>query len=524
MPIVTVTEPSDGQTILAADGNNMVNAILAVLNGHVDQDNLADGGITNAKLAGSIDISKLAANVTAGWASISSVLSTVTANGNRSYSLVFNGVDLTPTLSPGMRMQLTRTVAAPTQCTSLNGSTQYYSKTSPAGMTFTTSFVASAWVKLSSYAAGTIVSRYNGTSGWRFSVGATGQIEAYGLNAGSGNYRGFQTYQSIPLNKWVHLAVEIDMVNLTNTPTTMYAMIDGVDVPVTTQQGGTNPTALIQAGNLEVGSYNGGTSPFPGKIAQAAIYSAKVTEATILASMNQTLVGTETSLVSAYSFNNSVNDLNANANNLSANGSALATNADSPYAQGATAGLLEYGIVQAASFATNTTITLQVPEGSAIPTSGGVSAVAYSGLKSPYKFPLDRAKWTVESLLKAAATQSSPAASTWYNVGSHQITAPIGSWLMAYSSDLYITRAAGGNLNLCATLSTGSSSESEPLFRATNTSHNDVLNEATLQQENPVTLAAQTVYYRNGLTNDSSVTSLVSNPLTDYIRLTNGYL
>ena len=67
----------------------------------------------------------------------------------------------------------------------------------------------------------------------------------------------------------------------TNTPTTGYIMIDGVDVPATYTRGGTNPTALVQAGNIEVGAYNGGTNPFPGKIAQAFVSSAKITQANV---------------------------------------------------------------------------------------------------------------------------------------------------------------------------------------------------------------------------------------------------
>ena len=169
-------------------------------------------------------------------------------------------------------------------------------------------------------------------------------------------------------------------------------MIDGVDVPVSVTTGGTNPTALIQAGNLNIGARNA-RQFFPGKIAQAAVFSAKVTQAQMQAYYSQGLTGTETSLISAYSFNNSLNDLNANANNLTANGSAVATNADSPFAGGAnastayTAGTTEFGEVFNVSFSTNTTIVVQVPDGYLIPTSGGVSALAYSTQASPLGWP-----------------------------------------------------------------------------------------------------------------------------------------
>lgn len=321
-----------------------------------------------------------------GWTPISGTISAVTANGNRSYSLTTSS-DNTASISPGMRLRTTRTVSAPTQSASLNGSSQYFSKSSPAGTTFTDDFVVSAWVKVSAYQLGTIASRYNGTSGWELVMQANGTVYLQGYNGGSGNYSGVVSYQSLPLNKWVHIAAQLDMSTFTATTTTSYVMFDGVDVPVTVTRGGTNPTALVQSGNLEIGGANGGGSPFHGKIAQVAIYSAKVTQANIRATISQGLVGNETSLISAYSFNNSINDLNANANNLTANGSAVATNADSPFggqADGTISSTKDYAVVQKI---TSTTITVMAVEGCTIPTSGGVSAVSYSTMFSPYGFP-----------------------------------------------------------------------------------------------------------------------------------------
>lgn len=401
-----------------------------------------------------------------GWNALTNTPSSVSSNGNRSYSMVFSGVDLTSTVSVGQRIKATRTVAAPTKCTSLNGTTQYYSKTTPGGMTFTDDFVVSAWVKLSSYQLGHIASRYNGTSGWQFYLDSSGRVNLIGYNASSGNISQITSSQSVPLNRWVHVAAQLDMSAFTNTTTTSYVMIDGVDVPATPNRTGTNPTALIQAGNLEIGSTNGGTQFFPGKLAQVAIYSAKVTQATVRASMNQTLVGTETSLISAYTFNNSVNDLNTtNNNNLTANGSALATNADSPYAQAATAGSLEYGIIMSAIFSVDTTLVVQVPEGSTLPTTGGISAVAYSGISVPYGFPKQRAKWIIKTVYASQQTQVSAVATTWYNVGSTQLNVPIGEWKAKYK----VTAGSSGSTSVTmgiVTLSTSPTAETNNEFTA----------------------------------------------------------
>ena len=330
-----------------------------------------------------------------GWALIANKTpDTVTYNGQRSYDLVFNGYDMTGYISNGMKLKTVRTVAAPTQCTSLNGTTQYFNKTSPAGMTFTNQFVGDAWVKLTSYAAANVISRYNGTSGWRLDITAAGQPEIWGYNGGAGNYSGATAYQSLPLNKWVHIAAYLDMAAFAYTSdsgaTNSFIMIDGVVVPGSVSRAGTNPTSLAQAGNLEVGSYNGGTSPWPGKLAQVAVFNARVAPATLLGYMSQGLAGTETSLISAYSFNNSINDLNTtNANNLTAQGSAVPTNADSPFTQNASGtptGTTDYAIVMNTAFSTNTTLTVQVPEGCTIPTSGGVTSVSYSTQASPYGY------------------------------------------------------------------------------------------------------------------------------------------
>ena len=352
---------------------------------------------------------------------------TVTYNGNRSYDLTFVGTDLTGFVNPGTRIRTTRTVAAPTQSTSLNGTNQYWVKTSPNKLTFTDDFVVSAWVKVGAYASEVIASRFNNTSGWGLRLSTSGQVELIAFNASNSNFSRVTSYQSVPLNKWVHITAQLDMSAFTATTTTSYVMLDGVDVPSFVDRGGTNPTALIQAGNLEIGSWNGGTLPFTGKIAQVAIFNAKVTQATMRGYISQGLVGTETSLASAYSFNNSTNDLNATTpNNLVAGaGSPTATNADSPFgtqASGLIDGLLDYAIVQVATFSTNTTLTVQVPEGCTIPTSGGVSSVSYSGAYAPYGYRL------VDNVLGYAEVRSAQSGTTIVPLNglSTTFTPPIG--------------------------------------------------------------------------------------------------
>jgi hypothetical protein len=503
MGTVSLTLPSDGTVADVADVNVPFNQLATVINGNLDNTNISSSGISGTKIqTGTLPGTALDSTAQSGWQALGATPNTVTANGNRSYTLVFNGADYTSKLSPGMRLRTTRANAAPTQCATLNGTSQYFSKTSPAGMAFTDDFVAGGWIKLSSYptSLGTIQSRYNGTSGWYLAVGSDGTLVMKGFNSGSSNVSQVSCYQSIPLNKWVHVAAQLDMSSFTASTTTSYIMIDCVDVPVTVNRSGTNPTALLQAGNYEIGSQNSGLLPFPGKIAQPFLFSAKVTESTIQSYYSQGLAGTETNLISAYSFSNSLNDLNTtNANNLTNNNGASITTADAPWggqAGGAISSTLDYGVIQSISYSTNTTVIVQVPEGCTIPTSGGVSSVVYSSVGVPYGFPKQKAKWTISTIVKPQYSQASAVAGTWYNLGSTQIIVPVGEWDLVHSASPVV--AATTNSTLSETLSTANNSESNTEFTAeagivaTNSGVT-----ANVYRRRPVSITTQIPYYLN---------------------------
>lgn len=402
----------------------------------------------------------------AGWSPLGATPNTVTANGNNSFDLVFNSNDLTDTLTNGMRIRATRTVAAPNTSFSLDGTNDYYVKTSPNKLTFTDDFVCSAWVYIPSYPAsnGSIISRYNGTSGWDLQVYNDGRIILVGYNASASNYSQVLSYQSIPTNKWVHITAQLDMSSFTATTTTSYIMIDGVDVPCAVSRAGTNPTALVQAGNLEIGSRNGGTQPFIGYIDQVAVYSAKVTQATILASINRALSGSETSLASAYS-NGSTSDLNTTTpNDLTATNGAT-TIANSPFGNRGVSTTLEYGVVMANTFSTNTTVTVQVPEGCQLPTTGGISSIDYSTQNVPYGFPRDKSRWELEVVLNGNPTQGSPVTNTWYHIGQLRFDKPAGLWSIGYETNVGITGSAVA-ASIMAELSTSASASTDLRMRA----------------------------------------------------------
>lgn len=353
-------------------------------------------------VSGSVEASEFivtGAGGSQGWESGLPAPDTITYNGDRNYTLVFNGADHTDIVSPNMLLRATRTVTAPTQCADLEASSsQYFNDTTPAGTTFTDDFVAGGWVKLESYGSGgnTVVGRYNGTSGWILRIGALGagdgRIQLIGFNAGSANFSCVVSRTSIQLNRWTHIAAQLDMSAFTATSTTSYVMIDGEDHTAFVQRGGTNPTALVQAGDLSVGANNSGgfTEFFDGKLSNVWYSSAKITQANVQTLISQSITSaqcTTHSIVSAWTFNNTLNDVNTtSANNLTAQNSAAATNADTPFS-GGSGGTQEYAKVETTAFSTNTTMTVRVPEGYAIPTTGGISAMGYSSQAAPYGFP-----------------------------------------------------------------------------------------------------------------------------------------
>lgn len=392
-------------------------AIITVSNGAVS---ITNGNIKDLRTNASIGASTADST---GWYSLGATPNTITNNGNRSYDLVFNSTDLTDTVSGGMKLRLTRTVSAPTMCADLElSSSQYFSKTTPTALGLTTAATASAWIKLESYPAGnggTIFNTRNGTVAYTiFRINTSGQV-GLEFTAASATQDSIVSYQSIPLNKWVHVAASCTA----NSGGNVY--IDGVDVPATYTNGTT--TAFGNTGDLAIGRRaDSAVDYFDGGIAQVAVYSSILTANTIRSYASQTITGAESTCVGAWSFNNSINDLSATANNLTANAGATATTVDSPFGS-YLGGTLEYGIITKTAFSTNTTLTVQVPEGCAIPTSGGVSAVAYSTQDTPYGFPRDRGRWGISSILQVTITASGTVAGTHYNPGGFKLTLPAGS-------------------------------------------------------------------------------------------------
>lgn len=454
-------------------------AVVTVANG---ASSITNGNIRDVRTG--VALNTGTSNSSTGWVALTGSLTTATGynKGNKEYDIT-SSTDLSSVLSKGMRLKVTRATTPPTQCADLElSSSQYGSKTSPTGISFTDDPTAEAWIKLESYGTVmSILSRYNGTSGWQFRLSTTGQLEIYGYNAGGTNFRGYQSYQSVPLDVWVHVAATLDMSGSTGT---LY--INGVSVPGTVSQGGTNPTALIQAGNLELGASNTGTTLFDGKLSDVRLWSATRTATQIRDNMNQQLVGNETNLVGYWKLDGNLNDSTSNANNFTGSGGAVATNSDNPM------NATEYAIV---TNVTSTTVTVFTGTDYNIPNLT-LSTPYYSTHKTPYGFPSSATKWLVETLNRNNVSQGSAGEGTWYNLGSEQLSIPTGQWLAGYEVTLQHS-ATSGDRGVKSTLSTGSSSESSREFTVYGEQNATSIFAVPAAKNGALNLTAQTIYYLN---------------------------
>lgn len=144
--------------------------------------------------------------------------------------------------------------------------------------------------------------------------------------------------------------------------------------------------------------------------------------------------------------------------------------------------------------------------------NAAITDAYYSHMKRPVGFPIDKTKWTIEMSSTSDATQASPTANVWYNLGSLSITIHIGAW----DVECMIPMACAANaaaINQFFTLSTANNSESDinwtafiaiifPSAGVSNTIY------APLFRKNPIVETSKTTHYLNSKTTNSGVGTL----------------
>jgi hypothetical protein len=318
---------------------------------------------------------------TNGWNTLNYPLSYANNSGNKEFT-VTSANNLTGILSPGMTLQIARSVTPPTQCMAFaSASSQYAAKTSPSGISFTSAFTAEAWIYLNSITGQTqaIVSRINGaaaTGGWSFEVDSTGRLRfQYGTTS---SFTQFTSLEILPTGVWLHVAGVLT--SASGKTGALY--INGLLVP------SFNPTSaatsLTQSTDpLCVGAY--GTTPantyFNGYISECRVWSVAQTQSSIQSNMAISVAGSATNLVALFQGNGAFTDGTSNANTLTAAAGAIATQANNPY------NAIEYAYIIAISYSNpTTTITLFTGNTGTIPNQT-LNAPLYSLVQAPFGMP-----------------------------------------------------------------------------------------------------------------------------------------
>lgn len=451
-------------------------AVVTVANGAVS---ITNGNIRDIR--NQVALNTGTSNAVDGWTALTgATLTTATGynKGNKEYDLT-TSASMASVLSPGMRLKVVRGVTPPTQCFDAEqSSSQYASKTSPSGLSFTDDFTCEAWIKLESYgAAGGIVARRNAdTEGWSMAINASGQLEIASLRIAANN-RVVNTYQSIPLGTWMHVAATMD-----NSGTTYTTYINGVSVPNTATTTGTI-TALVQGTTaLVVGARkSAGTDPFDGEIADVRVWSAIRTATQIRDNMNQQLVGNETNLVSYFKLDGNFNDSTSNANNATGSGGAVATTVDNPMKA------TEYAII---TKVTASTVTVYTGTDYNIPNIT-LSTPYYSSQEAPYGFPASVDKWLLE-VWSIADNMSTANVTLNHNL---PITLPTGVWDTGYEFNFVISNSSALPVATIG-LSTSNSSlaNRELVSRVDGTTSNSTLS-VMVYRSALIAVTTQTPYY-----------------------------
>lgn len=380
MSTVSITQFSNGSIADANQVNADFNTIANVINGNLDDTNIASGANINGSkiLASSIPMTAFVNQD--GWIPSSETWTYGANNGNKEYTVTITG-DKTGKYSPGMKVKLPRVTTPPTQAMSFTAaSSQYASKTSPTGISFTAAYTTEIEAYPTSYTTGILIGKADSTNanGFQMFLDSSGRI--VGAFFSGGNGKQVVSYQSVPLNRWSHIAVVWTSVS----GATANIYLNGTLIPSTVSNWNTGGTVLTQAGTLFMGANGIGGTPgnfYNGYASEGRIWSVAQSQASIQANMNINLVGNETNLVALFQGNGTFADGTSNGNTLTATGGAIATQAANPYSA------TEYGVIATVTYGSpNTTLLIHTGENCNIPNQT-LGSPSYSLMEQPYGLP-----------------------------------------------------------------------------------------------------------------------------------------
>ncbi len=171
----------------------------------------------------------------------------------------------------------------------------------------------------------------------------------------------------------------------------------------------------------------------------------------------------------------------------------------------------KYFIITAVAYSSpNTTITVYGGTDYAL-ANATISSPYFSSAKAPHGFPLDPAKWTVESAYSSNTLQTNPVQNTWYNIGSMSISVPIGTWVISYATHYGFDSASTQQFNSAyVTLSTVNNSESDVTMTNAIAINSSTIGTGDAYRERFLSLTSKTSYYLNAKTSVSGLSFLYS--------------
>ena len=129
----------------------------------------------------------------------------------------------------------------------------------------------------------------------------------------------------------------------------------------------------------------------------------------------------------------------------------------------------------------------------------------YSTQKAPHGFPLSPAKWTVETTNTSFNSQASPTQDTWYNLGTVNISVPIGVWKTMFEVWVQGVRDSADTVTVHVALSTANNSASDGLLLGGGQVNNVINVSQTVHRERILTLSSKTPYYLNTRTPSAGI-------------------
>lgn len=169
---------------------------------------------------------------------------------------------------------------------------------------------------------------------------------------------------------------------------------------------------------------------------------------------------------------------------------------------------VKYFIVTKSSFSSGTT-TVTVYGGTDYDlANSAITANYHSTDRAPDGFPLNPDKWTVELSGGADSndyTTGSPTSGTWVNAVSLSI--PIGVWNVSYQAVVQAQRGTNGTVHSRATLSTGSTTNTDNDWLTSFLATSITQWRGTLSRQKVIALTAKTTYYLNYQANVSGLSS-----------------